>query len=72
MRRYYPKLHQLIAVSQGVADDVITITGMSDTSGHGGPQPHRHPGDAEQRRPFPLSIRGLPRMHHLWCWVWAD
>ena len=31
MRRYYPKLHQLIAVSQGVADDVITITGMSDT-----------------------------------------
>ena len=30
MRRYYPKLHRLIAVSQGVADDVITITGMSD------------------------------------------
>jgi glycosyltransferase involved in cell wall biosynthesis len=30
MRRYYPKLHRLIAVSQGVADDVIAITGMSD------------------------------------------
>ena len=30
MRRYYPKLHRLIAVSQGVADDVIAITGMSN------------------------------------------
>jgi glycosyltransferase involved in cell wall biosynthesis len=30
MRRYYPKLHRLIAVSQGVADDVISITGMPD------------------------------------------
>ena len=30
MRRYYPKLHRLIAVSQGVANDVIDITGISD------------------------------------------
>ena len=30
MRRYYPKLHRLIAVSQGVADDVIAITDMPD------------------------------------------
>lgn len=28
MRRYYPQLRQLIAVSQGVADDVLAITGM--------------------------------------------
>ena len=28
MRRYYPRLHRLIAVSQGVADDVLDITDM--------------------------------------------
>jgi glycosyltransferase involved in cell wall biosynthesis len=28
MTKYYPRLHRLIAVSQGVADDVINITGM--------------------------------------------
>ena len=28
MRRYYPRLETLIAVSQGVADDVMTITDM--------------------------------------------
>jgi glycosyltransferase involved in cell wall biosynthesis len=28
MKKYYPRLHRLIAVSQGVANDVISITGM--------------------------------------------
>jgi len=31
MRKHYPKLEQLIAVSQGVADDVLDITGMSES-----------------------------------------
>ena len=31
MRKYYPKLEKLIAVSQGVADDVLGITGMSES-----------------------------------------
>ena len=30
MRQYYPRLHRLIAVSQGVADDVLDITDMPD------------------------------------------
>ena len=48
MRRYYPKLHRLIAVSQGVADDVIHNRHVRP-SGHRGPQPYRHPGDAKRR-----------------------
>ncbi len=31
MRKHYPKLEKLIAVSQGVADDVLNITGMSES-----------------------------------------
>ena len=31
MRQYYPRLHKLIAVSQGVADDVLDITNLSDS-----------------------------------------
>ena len=31
MRKHYPKLEKLIAVSQGVADDVLDITGMSES-----------------------------------------
>ena len=31
MRKHYPKLEQLIAVSQGVADDMLAITGMSES-----------------------------------------
>jgi len=31
MRKHYPALEQLVAVSQGVADDVLDITGMSES-----------------------------------------
>ena len=31
MRKHYPKLEKLIAVSQGVAEDVLDITGMNES-----------------------------------------